>query len=77
MIGQFHSFDESIRRVTCHSQRRSDVFESLVVQAVDLDDRLAIDFRDTRPFFDLHFMDEDGPFVAGVIMVKDVGKLIG
>src|SRR5688500_10423780 len=76
MIGQFNRFSQSIRRVTCDAQRGRNVFESLVVQAVDFDDGFAINLSNACTFFDLDFVHKHGPLVAGIGMVERVGKLV-
>ena len=76
MLRQFHGFDQSIRGATGYTQNRSYIFETLVVQAVDLDNGLTKDLGETRPFFDLHFMNKNHSLVTGVGMVEGIGQLV-
>src|SRR5215207_6588233 len=63
--------------MTGNLKRGRNIFESLMMKAVDLDNWLAIDLGNTCSFFDLHFMHKYCPLVAGVIVVERVGELIG
>ncbi len=76
MIGQFNRFHESIWGVTCHAKRRRNVFESLMVQAVDSDDGITKYISDVCPLFDLHLMHQHRPHVARIGMVQRAGQLI-
>ena len=76
MFRQFYGFNQSIRGSTGYAQNRSYIFETLVVQAVDADNRLTKDLCDAGTLFELHLMDEHRPTVAGVIMVERSRKLI-
>src|SRR5215471_17138310 len=48
-----------------------------MVKTVNMDDRLAINFGKSRALFDLYLVNEDFPFVARVIVIQRVGKLVG
>src|SRR5689334_10362580 len=76
MVRQFDRFDQSIWCVTCDAKGRRDLFKSLMVKAIHLDNWLTVNFSDVRPLFDFDFMYKDGPFVARIIMIKCVEKLI-
>src|SRR5215213_10688513 len=76
VVGEFNGFDEPVRCMARNTKGGRDVFESLMVVAVDFYDRLTQYVRDVRAFFYFHFVHENGPQVAGVGMVKCVGKLI-
>ena len=56
MVRKFNRFDESIRRETGNAERWRDIFESLVVQAVDFEDGFAKNFSNMCPFFDFDLM---------------------
>ena len=77
MVREFNGFDQSIRGMTRNPERGCNVFESLMVQAVDLDDGLTKDLGDACPFFEFHFMDKHCPHVAGVGMIERTRKLVG
>ena len=76
VVRKFDGFHETIRGVTGDTQRWRNVFESLVVQAVDFDDRLAIDLSNacSLPRSSLH--GRECPLVTGVIMVKGIRELV-
>jgi|CXWJ01.1.fsa_nt_gi hypothetical protein len=76
MVGQFYCLHQPIRRVTCNSKRGRDVFESLVVVAVDSHDRLAKHIGEARPFFDLYLMNQRMPHIAGIRMIERVWELV-
>ena len=76
MIRQLHGFHQTIGGETGDAKRGSDVFQSLVVQAVDPDDRLPIDLSNMRPFLELHFMNEDRTLVSRIIMIEGILKLV-
>jgi hypothetical protein len=76
MIGQFNRFDESIGCMAGCAEGRRNVLESLVVEAVDVDDRFAKDLRSLSPLVNLDFMHQDPPHIAGVGMIERVGKLV-
>ena len=62
--------------MTCHTKRGGDVFESLMVMAVDSHNGLAKHVGETRSFFDLHLMNQFMPHTAGVRVIERVRKLI-
>ena len=74
MVGQFNGFDESIWRVTCDVERGRDIFESLMMEAIDSEDGFAKDLSDTRPHFDFHFVSKLQIIFRG--MLKGAGQLI-
>lgn len=77
MIGQLDRLDESVGRAPGHTQRGGNILQSLMMQAVDPDDRLSIDLCQARPFLDLDLMHQDRSLVTWVIMVKGIRELIG
>src|SRR5688572_29036589 len=76
MVGQFDRFSQAIWCIACDAEGGCDVFESLVVQTVDFDDRLAVNLSNACTFFDFDFVHKHGPLVAGIGMVERVGKLV-
>ena len=77
VVGKFDGFNESIWGMARDAQGGRDVFESLMVVAVDFDDWLTQYVRDARTFLYFHFVHKHGPQVAGIGMVQGVEKLIG
>src|SRR6476659_7320124 len=47
-----------------------------MVKTVHPDNWLTVNLCDVRTLFDFNFMHKDGPFVARIIMIKCVGKLV-
>ena len=76
MIGQLNGFHQPIRRMTGYAQRGRDVFESLVVKAVDLEDLFTVDLYNVRPLFEPHLVHKHPAHVAGIVMVKRARKLV-
>jgi hypothetical protein len=62
--------------MTCHAKHGCDIFESLVVMAVDSHNRFAKHIGKPRSFFDFYLMDQLVPHITGIRMIERVREMV-